>query len=480
MLLSFSRGAVLAAALGAAFWFATVPRRLRGAAVLIAGSAGGALVAAWAFSQDALSDDRVALALREQAGLQLGLLLVVMLGLLASAGLAIGFVRANHTPSLQQRDRAGVALLVALALLPIGGLVALTLGDRGLSGSISARWEQLTDPSAPLPGNDTSRLTASGSVRARYWDEALRIFRTTPASASARAATRSSASATATPTRRCATRTATSSRRSPTSASRGSPSTSRCSPPGSRARSARRACGGAIAGARTRPSGSGLLTLFAVVLVFGVHSFVDWTWFVPANAVVALLAAGWIAGRGPLGEREDAAARTARPARTGRQRPPARRAAARRHARAFARHLRGGRGADRARRGVDRVAAAARRHDRAERATRRSIGATSTAPAPTPAARARSTRCRWIPATRWRRSRSARGHNAAARRALRDAVRLQPANPDPWVRLAELELNTLKSPKRALTAIRPALYLDPRSSDAVAVFLAAQRQISAP
>ena len=41
MLLSFSRGAVLAAVLGAAFWFATVPRRLRGAAVLIAGSAGG-------------------------------------------------------------------------------------------------------------------------------------------------------------------------------------------------------------------------------------------------------------------------------------------------------------------------------------------------------------------------------------------------------------------------------------------------------
>jgi tetratricopeptide (TPR) repeat protein len=75
---------------------------------------------------------------------------------------------------------------------------------------------------------------------------------------------------------------------------------------------------------------------------------------------------------------------------------------------------------------------------------------------------------------------SAAGRKSAARRALEQAVRLQPANPEPWVRLAQFELNTLKRPKVALAAIRPALYLDPRSSDAVAVFLAAQRQTSAP
>jgi cytochrome c-type biogenesis protein CcmH/NrfG len=63
---------------------------------------------------------------------------------------------------------------------------------------------------------------------------------------------------------------------------------------------------------------------------------------------------------------------------------------------------------------------------------------------------------------------------------LEEAVRLQPSNPDPWVRLAQFELNTLHRPRVALTAIRPALYLDPRSSDAVAVFLAAQRQTSEP
>ena len=36
------------------------------------------------------------------------------------------------------------------------------------------------------------------------------------------------------------------------------------------------------------------------VVVFGVHSAIDWTWFVPGNVVPALLLAGWVAGRGPL------------------------------------------------------------------------------------------------------------------------------------------------------------------------------------
>ena len=35
-------------------------------------------------------------------------------------------------------------------------------------------------------------------------------------------------------------------------------------------------------------------------LVFGVQSLLDWTWFIPAPAVMALLAAGFVAGRGPV------------------------------------------------------------------------------------------------------------------------------------------------------------------------------------
>ena len=46
-----------------------------------------------------------------------------------------------------------------------------------------------------------------------------------------------------------------------------------------------------------------MFTLLAVVVIFGVHSAIDWTWYVPGVALPALLCAGWLAGRGPLDQR---------------------------------------------------------------------------------------------------------------------------------------------------------------------------------
>ena len=55
------------------------------------------------------------------------------------------------------------------------------------------------------------------------------------------------------------------------------------------------------------PERIGLLSMLCLVVVFGVHSLIDWTWYVPGNACVALLCAGWLAGRGPLGAMPGAA-----------------------------------------------------------------------------------------------------------------------------------------------------------------------------
>ncbi|MBW3652908.1 MAG: O-antigen ligase family protein [Actinobacteria bacterium] len=472
MLLSFSRGAVLAAVLGAVFWIATVPRRLRAAALLIAGVAGGGLIAAWAFGQSALTDDRVPVELRNTAGLQLGLLVVVMLGLLALVGLGIGFARAQRAPTQLMRDRAGVALLAALALTGIGAIGALSLGDKGLTGSISARWEQLTDPSARLPRNDNSRLTAVGSVRARYWDEALRIFKDNPGVgvgaggyATVRKRYRS-----ADPAVRHAhgyvVQTLADLGLAGLAVSLALLAAWLAS--AARATGLRRR----DRGRPYTPERIGLLTLVAVVVVFGVSSSIDWTWFVPANAAVALLAAGWVAGRGPLAARErDEAQRAPRAAplrerlRAGLgERPRALCAAA----------------------AVLLVLATAWTVYQPQRADAIAQDALETlAGGDADAAREQAQRAREInplsldPLYALWTIEAAAGRNSAARRALEQAVRLQPANPDPWIRLAEFELNTLQRPKVALAAIRPALYLDPRSSDAVAVFLAAQRKTKA-
>jgi len=480
MLLSFSRGAVLAAALGAVFWIVTVPRRLRAAAVLIAGVAGGGLIAAWAFGQSALTDDRVPVDLRNTAGLQLGLLVLVMLGLLVLVGLGVGFARANRAPTPLQRDRAGVALLAALALAGVGGAVALSLGDKGLTGSVSTRWEQLTDPSAPLPRNDNSRLTSSGSVRARYWDEALRIFQDNPGVGVGAGgyATVRKRYRTADPAVRHAhgyvVQTLADLGLAGLAVSLALLAAWLAS--AARATGLRRR----DRGRPYTPERIGLLTLPAIVIVFGVSSLIDWTWFVPANAAVGLLAAGWLAGRGPLAGRGRADA----PADPSPMAVPA-------GATPLAERLRAGlRERPRA------ICAAAAvllalvtawtvyQPQRADTIAQDALDTLATGDAD--AARAQAQHARDVNPLSldplyalWTIEASA-GRNSAARRALERAVRLQPSNPEPWVRLAEFELNTLKRPKVALAAIRPALYLDPRSSDAVAVFLAAQRQDSAP
>ena len=68
------------------------------------------------------------------------------------------------------------------------------------------------------------------------------------------------------------------------------------------------------------------------------------------------------------------------------------------------------------------------------------------------------------------------GRRDRARQALERAVRLQPQNPTPWLRLADFELNSAGSPARALQILGPALYLDPRSPLGINLFVEASRQ----
>ena len=58
--------------------------------------------------------------------------------------------------------------------------------------------------------------------------------------------------------------------------------------------------------------------------------------------------------------------------------------------------------------------------------------------------------------------REAQGRTDDARRALEQAVDLEPANPETWHRLGEFQLDTLNDPKSALRAFQAALYLDPK------------------
>jgi O-Antigen ligase len=324
LVLAYSRGALVALAVGLALWFCMMPLRLRGAALLIVAGTGAGAVAAWDFSTHALSSEGVALAQRSTAGHQLGALVVAMLLALSIAGVAIGFAAGRRAPTALTRRRAGAALLAAMAVVAIAFAGALAHSQRGLTGSISHAFDALTNPNAKPPPNTPGRLTAVASVRARYWKEAFQIFDAHPALG---------AGAGGYDTARLRYRQETLEVRHAhgfivqTLADLGlvgliltlalaltwMAGAGRCTHPFNRRWTSWRAWlkvgSGEGPGWRRLsdrnltsypPQRIGMLSMLCIVVVFGAHSLVDWTWYVPGNACVALLCAGWLAGRGPL------------------------------------------------------------------------------------------------------------------------------------------------------------------------------------
>lgn len=329
LMFAYSRGALVALVLGLVLWFCVVPLRLRGAAVLLSGAIAAGVVVVWDFSTPALDDDNVAIAARSHAGHQLGVLLLAMVVLLSVVGVAFGFYTSRQAPSIISRRRAGTVLLSLLAVVILAFAGALAASHRGFTGTISHALHSLTDPHAPVPSNGPGRLTAVGSVRARYWNEALKVFQAHPILG---------AGAEGYATARLRYRTETLDVRHAhgyivqtladlgivglaltlalllawmAAAGRGThPFNRRFSDWTTVRRWLRRpTAADAPAWRRLTIEGRpapytaervGMLSMLCLVVVFGIHSLADWTWYVPGNACVALLCAGWLAGRGPL------------------------------------------------------------------------------------------------------------------------------------------------------------------------------------
>jgi tetratricopeptide (TPR) repeat protein len=457
ILLAYSRGALLALACGCAVWFAFVPLRLRGVAVLATSALGGGIVGLWTFAQNPLSSDNVPLADRVSAGHELGILLVAMVVVLLVAGMAIGFAAAQRAPSPDTRRQAGIAVLTALALVPVVFVGALALSERGLGGSLSKGWKDLTDPQARTPANAPNRLTAVGSVRARYWNEALKMFRAHKA-----LGVGAGGYATVRPRFRNDTLDVRHAHGYvvQTLADMGIVGMAvSLALLAAWLAAAQRTVGLWGAGRRApwTPERVGMATLLAISVVFGVHSFVDWTWFVPGNAILALLCAGWLAGRGPTAEpvvrREPARLTVRAPWRIG---------------------LATG--------AVAIAVVAAWTSWQPQRAVAQGSDALATAEAGRyPQARAEIADAERINPLSvdllFQQSAiaSAGGDTAGARRALQDAVRKQPANAATWLALAEFELQQGNKPQ-ALSAVGSALYLDPRSPAAISTYLEASRE----
>jgi O-Antigen ligase/Tetratricopeptide repeat len=472
LMLSYSRGALVALVIAVAIWFLVVPLRLRATAALAAGVLGAAPVVAWAFSQDGLTTDRAPVAARVDAGHEFGALLVLMAVVLLCAGLAVHFAVAQRPLTPRARKLAGRTALSVLALLPVVAVIALATAPGGVNGQVSKAWDQLTDPNAKTPANTPDRLTATSSVRARYWAEALDVHATEPwlgTGAGAYATVRTRFRDDALAVRHAHGYVV------QTLADLGWAGLAASLLAAFAWLAAAARATGVHRRARGLPYDAeriGMLTLATVAILFGIHSLVDWTWFVPANAGVAMLCAGWVVGRGPLRARLEHPEGPAPPPptwphasrlqRIANSVPPLHGMAA---ALVLVIAVAAAWTAFQPVRAVHAGDQAFDRLDRGQPDAAASIATIATKRNPLSV----------DPLFELSAIEQARGRLPQARDALERAVRLQPASPEAWRRLGELRLDALNDPKGALSAFQAAYYLDPKNPASTSDILAASR-----
>jgi hypothetical protein len=307
LMLAYSRGALAAALIGVAAWLCLIPLRLRGTLMLIVCGAFAAVPVAFDFKSAALSSEGATLSARVSAGHQLGLLAIAIAIALLVVGIGIGFALARRPPSAQTRRRAATALLACLALVVLAALAALAHSQRGFTGTISHEVSTLTNPNVSIP-NTPDRLTAIASVRARYWKQAIQVFDAHPGLGAGGGGYDVARKQYETGTLEVAH-------------AHGYivQTLADLGLAGSAVTLALLISWMIAAGSATHPFNrrwsrwrwrsidlsytpqrTGLLSMLCIVITFGVHSFVDWTWYVPGTACITLICAGWLAGRGPI------------------------------------------------------------------------------------------------------------------------------------------------------------------------------------
>jgi hypothetical protein len=452
ILLTQSRGALAAAIVGTVAWLAIVPMRLRTLPLILLPSAAGGLVAAWALSKDAFSVAGEPLRVKEAVAGEFGLLVLLLLFALTLAGVAANASASRGVPPLHVRRRIGIAALVVACAAPLVTFTSVAFSDRGIGGA----FDELTSETDTAPTNQegAARLTDTASTRGKYWREAGRVFDDRPAVGLgagnfgiARLRHRTDLSVTRhahgfVPQTMAdlgvlglavtgalliawlvaaARATGLYPRRLPFRRAKGRP-------------------------APRRDWNSDRIALVALTLmavVFGLQSAIDWTWFVPGPTAMALVAAGFVAGRAPLGTPDQPSAARGAP-------PPGRLLAAGGVLLASVLIAWAIWQPEASDRDVTEAIRLAERGDTQAALAKTADAADANPLNPEPLL------FRAVIETD-------AGLEEEAQATLEDAVLKFPGDPQTWYRLAAFQLGTLDHPREAAATVRGAIFLDPLS-----------------
>jgi hypothetical protein len=477
ILLTQSRGALAAAALGAIAWFAVVPLRLRSLPVVLLPAVGAGAVAAWALSKDAFSKSLQPLSAKESVAGEFGLLVLLMALMLLLAGIAVNVGLGRALPPVQLRRRIGIVALVVACAVPLVALTSVAFSDRGLGGTIDDRLDELTSETDTAPNEGAGRIAGASSTRGKYWREAGSVFAERRAVgygagnfATARLRHRKDATVTrhahgfvpqtladlglvgvALTTALLLAWTV--------AALRASGLHPRRTP-------FRRGDAPPLPRRDWDDERAAIVALALVAIVFGLQSALDWTWFVPGPAAMALVAAGFVAGRGPVTAVATDGGTVDLPAAQGSRwhlpRPSSGRIVAAVGVAVTALILAwaiwqpeaSDRETNRALELID-----ARDFDAAIAETE---DAAETNPLSSEPLLVRAV------------AETSAGSETAARRTLEQAVLEFPGDPQTWLRLASFQLGTLDRPAEALETVRAVLFLDPLSRPGGQLFLDAR------
>jgi hypothetical protein len=299
LVLSYSRSADAAAAVAAGLWLVVVPLRLRAIAMLVIGALGAGVLCIWFLTHHGLAGNYVRLSAQDHAGHVFGIVVLVVLVLVSVAGVVVSEAM-DRTPVREAtRRRVGTGIVALIVVAVLGAVIAVAASSRGLGGEISYRWHELTNPAATVSSGSASRVFQFGSSRPTYWHEALAVGN----SASLKGVGELGYSiARLQHPLSSETVFEAHSYVFETYADLGAigllvsglllaawlVATGRTLLGG----------GGQAEGPIEAPERYGLVTLAAVVLAFGIQGTLDWTWFFTGLAAPALIAAGWLAGRG--------------------------------------------------------------------------------------------------------------------------------------------------------------------------------------